>query len=757
MNNLHIFVRSLVFLSVLLFCNSLFSADITPEQELLDTLEEVVVSDTRIRFVESQNSVAKTTLFSKQLSQQQRLTPKDVSAVVPNLYIPDYGSSMTSTIYLRGLGTRIDQPVMGLYIDGVGIANKNSFDADFLDVRSLAVYRGPQGSLFGKNTIGGVMSITTVSPFDFQGFKLKAGYANHNVVVGNLSYYALIKDNIGLSVAGAYRHSDGFFVNKYDNKRVDWHHSGDVHLKFEHRVDSTFTYSHLAYLNLLWQGGFPYHLQDEPVNHNDFCGYKRQNLLYAFTFNKQTKHLIIGSTLSYQLLFDRMDMDNDHLPQSYFTLSQQQKEHSVREELTLKPKKEKEHWNWLTGASIGFTHNDMHAPVTFLEQGIDSLILKNANNGIQTMFPNWRLKFSETQFPIDSRFRTNTIEAAVYHTSYFNVGNWQFEVGLRLEADKKYFDYNSTANIHFSLLDTDKNTTIGNGQVPVTTQLKGTASLLSLEVLPRVAVSYHKNILTLFASVAAGYHAGGFNTQLFSDLMRKQMQNDLMENMHLHPTDNKNDVKSVIIYKPEHCLTSELGMRIHKQWKESNLTSELVLFETELFNQQQTVFPEKSTGRMMTNAGRSRSFGAELSLNFNYKQLSLFASYGYTNARFIKYKSAQNDYKNKRIPYIPLNTLAAGVTYSFDLKHNFFQYLRINANTTAVGKIFWNEQNDVSQPFYALLNANLELQTKYFTLALWGKNLTCTKYNVFYFESIGNRFLQSGKPVSFGVEIRAEI
>ena len=139
MNNLRIFVRSLVFLSVLLFCSSLFSADITPEQELLDTLEEVVVSDTRIRFVESQNSVAKTTLFSKQLSQQQRLTPKDVSAVVPNLYIPDYGSSMTSTIYLRGLGTRIDQPVMGLYIDGVGIANKNSFDADFVDVRSLVV------------------------------------------------------------------------------------------------------------------------------------------------------------------------------------------------------------------------------------------------------------------------------------------------------------------------------------------------------------------------------------------------------------------------------------------------------------------------------------------------------------------------------------------------------------------------------------------------------------------------------------------
>ena len=51
----------------------------------------------------------------------------------------------------------------------------------------------------------------------------------------------------------------------------------------------------------------------------------------------------------------------------------------------------------------------------------------------------------------------------------------------------------------------------------------------------------------------------------------------------------------------------------------------------------------------------------------------------------------------------------------------------------------------------------MELQTKYFTLALWGKNLTCTKYNVFYYESIGNRFLQSGKPVSFGVEIRAEI
>ena len=52
--------------------------------------------------------------------------PRNLSAVVPGLHIPDYGSAMTSSIYMRGLGSRIDNPVVSLYVDDVPVLDKNN-------------------------------------------------------------------------------------------------------------------------------------------------------------------------------------------------------------------------------------------------------------------------------------------------------------------------------------------------------------------------------------------------------------------------------------------------------------------------------------------------------------------------------------------------------------------------------------------------------------------------------------------------------
>jgi hypothetical protein len=61
------------------------------------------------------------------------------------------------------------------------------------------------------------------------------------------------------------------------------------------------------------------------------------------------------------------------------------------------------------------------------------------------------------------------------------------------------------------------------------------------------------------------------------------------------------------------------------------------------------------------------------------------------------------------------------------------------------------------QKAYALLGANVALEWKYVQLQLWGKNLTGTEYNVFYFKSMGNDFLQKGKPRELGATLRLEI
>lgn len=68
----------------------------------------------------------------------------------------------------------------------------------------------------------------------------------------------------------------------------------------------------------------------------------------------------------------------------------------------------------------------------------------------------------------------------------------------------------------------------------------------------------------------------------------------------------------------------------------------------------------------------------------------------------------------------------------------------------------WNEANSVKQSFYALAGASVRLEHERYSLTLWGENLTDTKYNTFYFVSIGNTFLQRGKPLRLGATVRLQ-
>ena len=86
--------------------------------------------------------------------------------------------------------------------------------------------------------------------------------------------------------------------------------------------------------------------------------------------------------------------------------------------------------------------------------------------------------------------------------------------------------------------------------------------------------------------------------------------------------------------------------------------------------------------------------------------------------------------------------------------HNkLFDQFTASAQFSGIGKIYWTETNDISQPFYGLLNAKVGLRKGIVSFNLWGRNLTATDYQAFYFESFNRSFIQKGKPLQFGGEI----
>lgn len=212
------------------------------------------------------------------------------------------------------------------------------------------------------------------------------------------------------------------------------------------------------------------------------------------------------------------------------------------------------------------------------------------------------------------------------------------------------------------------------------------------------------------------------------------------------------NVDDITSYAPEHSWNYELGA--HLTPIDHKLTADVALFYIDCRDQQITMFPsENTTGRITTNAGRTRSFGVETQLRFTpTDRWDVTASYGYTNAKFREFVDGKNDYSGKYVPYAPVHTLFLSGAFNHAAGKQW--HMTYNVNMRGVGRIYWNETNDFTQPFYAQLGASVTASKGWLSFEAWMENITGTKFNTFYFQSVGNTFVQRGKPRRFGITLR---
>ena len=342
---------------------------------------------------------------------------KELSQLVPNFYIPDYGSRMTSSVYVRGLGARIDQPVMGLNVDNVPYLSKDDYDFDLADIERIEVLRGPQSTLYGHNTMGGVMNIYTLSPLAYQGTRLGAEYASGNTLRLRASTYHRPSPRTGVSLAARFMHGDGFFTNEYTGRTCDWERSGGARMRLQFRPDERWSIDNTLAFGMLRQGGYPYaSAATGRIAYNDPCGYRRTTLNDGLTIRYAADGWEIASITSYQYSDDRMTLDQDFLPESYFTLTQAKQDHGLTEDIVVRSRGEGR-YGWLVGAFGFYRHRSMQAPVLFKEDGLERLIADKAEQ-----YTGLRPHFASDRMALDSDFRNPTWGAALYHESQFRLG-----------------------------------------------------------------------------------------------------------------------------------------------------------------------------------------------------------------------------------------------------------------------------------------------------------------------------------------------
>ncbi len=778
------------------------SAERQDSTRVIDIEEVLVVASPKEHTKLRQQALSVSLLSKQAMDNHQVNSLKDITSLVPNFYMPDYGSRLTSAVYIRGVGSRMNTPAVGLYVDNIPYLDKSTFDFNFYDIERIDVLRGPQGTLYGRNTMGGLIKAYTKSPFRYQGTDIQLSAANANGSLGaSVTHYHRISNRFAFSAGGFYRHADGYFRNAYLNKRADAQESAGGRLRAiwfpteNLKADFSVGYEYSD------EGGYAYGAYDKdtgtlsPTSTDSEGSYRRGLFHTGLELEYQMSGLTLSSITGYQNLNDRMFMDQDFTSASIYTLEQQQHLNAYTEELTLK-NRTLGNWKWVTGLFLSYQDLNTQSPVTFRQDGMQMLSgIINRNLPNETLSPlgmSMAVKLNSETMPVQADFCTPAFSVAMFHQSTFDnllTEGLSFTVGLRVEHERLAMDYSTLTELPYDFTFSSARMPINLTGQNAVSRLKGKAKNHYTELLPKFTLKYDLTSSdNIYLSASRGFRSGGYNLQMFSDVAQSDLSNRMMQQIkegcnqqldtyagmgmpdrvlsmvrgyldYIPVSEEELDINQATSYKPEYSWNYEIGS--HVTLCDGKVQADAALFAMDTRNQQIAKFVDSGLGRIMVNAGRSRSYGAEASLQASLsKQLQLNASYGYTRAVFKEYDEgdAESDYHGNYVPFVPRQTLNVGATYTF-----FFQpdrplkQLLFHVNYTGTGKTYWTEANDASQAYYGFYNGRVSLQTKRMQIDLWGHNLFNRSYHTFYFESRGTGFAQPSKPRQVGIDIKFNI
>lgn len=727
-----------------------------------------------------------TQLGNSEMRDRQVTSLKEATAIVPNLFIPNYGSRLTSAIYIRGIGSRVGSPAVGLYVDGIPYVDKSAFDFRFVDIERMDVLRGPQGTLYGSNTMGGLMRLYTKNPFNHQGTDLRGSFATGNLE-GNLSltHYHRVSERFAFS-AGAYSEgARGFFKNDISKQRVDERQNYGGRLRGIYRPNSRLQLdAQLAY-DFNNEGAYPYFYNGtvgnnvEPypglvghITNNHDNTYRRSMLNAGLNIGYHADHWEMTSVTGFQHLDDRMFIDQDFIQPDIYTLCQKQHINTLTEEVSFRNTYHRR-WKRVTGASFMYQTLDTDGPVNFMEDGVSSLIEANTNrifSQIKEQYPKMpttAMTMQDRQFEVSSDMQSPQLSAAIFHQSTVKLGEgsqWELGAGLRLEYNDRHLTYLSGTDLTYDFtVQMSPAMKFDYPNLNASPLRSGKLHDHDLMVLPKGSVQYNLSgsMGNVYASVSKGYRSGGYNIQMFSDIIQGDLRSAMMLGINeaskgmmerfvdMESMTQLVDAASTITYKPEYSWNYELGT--HLNLLQGNMQIDGALFYSKIRDQQIARFAESGLGRMMVNAGSSHSYGAELALRYRpIEHLNLTACYGYTHATFRHYDGGNGqDYTGNFVPFVPMHTMSADAAYTWAVGRH---HLTWGISTNGAGHLYWTENNAAQQHFYALLGSRLKLDVRQFSFTLWGKNLTQSRYNTFYFESASRAFTQHCTPLQVGFD-----
>lgn len=770
---------------------------LSDSSKVFDIDEVVVVSQPKEVLRLRQQALSSTSLSSPLMKKLGVSDLRDLSQFVPNFVMPNYGSRLSSSVYVRGIGSRVNSPAIGLYLDGIPVMSKSAFNLHNYQMSRVDVLRGPQGTLYGQNTEGGLVKMYSRNPFNYQGSDIRLSYGSKYFRNVEAAHYQKFNEHIALSLAGFYEGQNGFFRNTHTGDRSDQYNEAGGKMLLKTRFDSGWKMDVLANFQYVDQNGFPYGKLDLKTGKADlpastFPGtYRRNNLITGLKFGYTGNGYDFTSVSSYQYIKDRMLMDQDYLSADYMHILQEQLQNSFTQELSLKSNQAVGgFWHWTVGGFFSKQWLKTNGPVFF-----DDAMTAPIGNAIQQQMytaihasmvkkmmaqgmPEVAAKAAASAAIEKAGGISMTVSMGapgLYHTPQTNLGFYHesnFDITSRLVATLGLrYDYLHTG-IHYE----------SSAYMAMTANMMGQKATYTLrsalnektnddynQFLPKLGLTYRldNQQSNIYATISKGYRAGGYNIQMFSDILQTELNANRQQALRgdyevPHTAEDYKKVNQTISYKPEVSWNYEVGS--HLNLFNHAIHLDFSAFYMKVKNQQLSVMAGNyGFGRMMVNAGKSHSCGIEAALRGQLANgnIDWMLNYGYTHAVFDEYTDGEGEkavsYKDKKVPYVPMHTLSAMADYRIAFNSNLLRNMVFGMNVNMQGKTYWDNGNTYSQDIYAVLGGHIAFDFGIMQLNIWGKNLTDTNYNTFAVDNAatGKReyFAQRGNPFQCGVDL----
>ncbi|HTG63648.1 MAG TPA: TonB-dependent receptor [Sphingomicrobium sp.] len=685
------------------------------------------------------------------LDRIQATDPTGLQGAVPNLNIVQgRGSSNAMNIYIRGIGQpdalQTFDPAVGVYVDDVYLSRIRGTQLDLLDLERVEVLRGPQGTLYGKNTIGGALKFVTRKPG--QQFR-----ATGSVAIGSYDQFEVkgsasgpVSETLAAGFAVMRAKRDGFVEDAADDREYNDKDTvaGRAALAFTPsstvRIDLSADYAHddaklnvgqpLNSLTYLIGGGVLLALPSNPdPDDYDFKGRTTPGLpnstkmthwgLAGTAAIDLTEALTLKSITAFRKLKtdDYVDIDATEKEVGDVFVGVDQKQLSQELQLALTAGR-------LTGV----------AGLYYLKENIDSHQEAYADDLIGPLLGN--PTFLRT---IDDKLET---------TSYAAYANASFEITpeLRLSAGARYTHEKKD---YFRTTSTFSSSPLLTSVTPFLFDVKDHWNDFS----PMASLDYQfsPNVM-VYARFAKGFKSGGFNGRANSVAERTQ-------------------------YEPEKVTSYEIGLR-------STIADQLRFNLTGFYNDYKD-FQARVAGTgldpvtdlpspvlSVINAGKLQIKGVELETAWTpLKEVLVDAQIGYLDADYKEFDDGRfpNGSRAFQTPaFAPKWTMRFGAQYSFDLGGSGSITLggqtRYKSNTalavdnTIIGTT--TKIDGLFQPGYWLHDARIvwEDAAKHFSVGLYGNNLADKRYKTDgqEFSSIGSiRTVYYGAPRTFTVRLTA--